>query len=104
MILYIEGCESQFFRFNRSMTFRYIMLSPGGAIIANKYLRLKGVWKKFGIWGPIRVRSRSDPGPIRKFFGEEICGSDPDRTWIGPGSDLKFSKKSIASVCKDEVV
>ena len=66
------------------------MLSPGGAIIANKYMCLKGVRKKFGIWGPIRV---PDPGPIRKFFGEEICGSDP-----------KFFKKSIASVCKDEVV
>ena len=97
MILYIEGCESQFFRFNRSMTFWYIMLSPGGAIIANKYLCLKGVWKK--IWnlgsdpGPIQVRSGSDP---QIFWRRNL--------WIGPGSDPKFSKKSIASVCKDEVV
>ena len=53
------------------------MLSPGGAIIANKYMCLKGVRKK--IWN-----LGSDPGPIRKFFGEEICGSDPDRTRIGP--------------------
>ena len=61
----MEGCESQFFRFNRSMTYWYIMLSLGGAIIANKYLCLKGVRKK--IWnlgsGPdlVRVRSGSDP-------------------------------------------
>ena len=93
MLLYIEGSESQFFTFHRSITFWYIILSPGGAIIANKYMCLKGVRKK--IWN-----LGSDPGPIRKFFGEEICGSDPD----GPGSDPKFSKKIIASVCKDEVV
>ena len=55
------------------------MLSPGGAIIANEYMCLKGVRKK--IWN-----LGSDPGPIRKFFGEEICGSDPDRT-------PNFSKK-----------
>ena len=84
MLLYIEGCESQFFRFNRSMTYWYIMLSPGGAIIANKYLCLKGVRKKIEIWGPVRVWSGSGPGLVHKFFGEEICGSDPDRTRIGP--------------------
>ena len=51
MHLYIEGCESQFFRFNRSMTYWYTVLSPRVAIIANKYLCLKGVRKKFGILG-----------------------------------------------------
>ena len=61
------------------MTYWYTMLSPGGAIIANKYMCLKGVRKK--IWN-----LGADPGPIRKFFGEEICGSDPDRT-------PNFSKK-----------
>ena len=75
ILLYIEGCESQFFRFNRSMIYWYAMLSPEGAIIANKYLCLKGVRKR--IWN----------------LGQTISGSAPN-----------FSKKSIASVCKDEVV
>ena len=61
MHLYIEGPELQFFRFNRSMTYWYTMLSPGGAIIANKYLCLKGVRKKFGILGLTRIRPGSDP-------------------------------------------
>ena len=56
MHLYIEGCESQFFRFNR--------LSPGGAIIANKYMCLKGVRKKFGMLSLTRVWSWSDLGLI----------------------------------------
>ena len=68
MHLYIEGCESQFFRFNRSMTYWYTVLSPGGAIIANKYLCLKGVRKKFGMLGLTRVWSGSDPGLIHTFF------------------------------------
>ena len=97
MLLYIEGCESQFFRFNRSMTYWYTMLSSGDALLANKYVCHKAdencSEKKFGILGPIRVRSTN-------FFAKKYAG----RTRVGSGSDPKFFKKRIASVCKDEVV
>ena len=93
ILLYIEGCESQFFRFNRSMTYWYTMLSPGGAIIANKYLCLKRCSEKIWNFG-------SDPGPIHNFFGEQICGSDPDRTQNFPKKvqplceKMRWSRKS----------
>ena len=76
MTLYIEGCESQFFRFNRSMTYWYTMLSPGGAIIANKSLCLKADESCSEKNLEFRVRSAN-------FFAEKFA----DRTRIGPESD-----------------
>ena len=59
------------------MTFWYIMLSPGGAIIAKKYLWLKSVRKK--IWN-----SGSDPGPIQVRSANFLAKKFVDRTRIGP--------------------
>ena len=72
------------------MTYWYTMLSPGGAIIANKYLCLKGVRKKNWIRGRIQV-------PSTNFLAKKFV----DRTWIGPQI---FQKKSTTFVWKDEVV
>ena len=74
------------------MTYWYIIWSPGGATIANKSLCLKANEScSEKIWN-----SGSDPGPIHKFFSEEICGSDPEFQ--------KIFQKRTAPVWRDEVV
>ena len=60
-------------------------VSPGGATFqTTSSLHTEAILflKKLG--------SGPGPGLVHKFFGEEICGSDPDRTRTRPGPDPKF--------------